>query len=342
MRLIVEMTHPADVNFFSNALELLRARGWDIIIVTRGRENVRALLEAYGFSYTVYGRTNAGLAGRAFQLLANDWHLLRIAGRESPDAFLSFGSPYCSHVASLIGKPSIVFVDTETARLQLKVTYPFSAALCTPEVFGDDYGKKHHRFKGFKELAYLDPKYFSPNLQEMPSEFKARKYAILRINSFDAAHDIGLPQGLTLDDWKRLIDFLSPQIMPVILSEIRLPQELSKFSADIPPKLFHTVLAGAEMVISDSCTITTEAAILAVPAIFCHPDPSDLMNFSALKKKYSLIFQTTDIEEILAMARQILENQEIRNGLLKRRDLLLSESQDVTEYIVDAIERWGR
>jgi hypothetical protein len=53
-----------------------------------------------------------------------------------------------------MGKRRIVFTDTETAGLQLKLTRPFADAIYTPRIFGIDFGRKHVRFKGFKELAF--------------------------------------------------------------------------------------------------------------------------------------------------------------------------------------------
>ena len=337
MRLIVEMSHPADINFFKNALQLLSDKGWEYRIVTRGRENTVDILDSYNLKYYQYGKTRPGIASRPIQLILNDYNLLWFSKKYEPDCFLSFCSPYCSHVASIMGKPSIAFTDTETATMTIRLTYPFCTALYTPTFFGNDYGKKHYRFNGFKELAYLSPKYFKPD--ELPLEYNNKEYAIVRINSFDAVHDIGLPQRLLLDDWKRIICAVSNFVEPIILSELELPKELRRYAVKIPPTKFHIILQNARFVISDSCTITTESALLGIPTIFCHPNPARLMNFSILEKRYGLIEYRNRVNEIISLINKYATDFLLRKELIKRRGRLLSEMDDVTLCIIRSIER---
>ena len=337
------MSHPADVNFFRHALKLLSRKGWEYQIVTRGRENTLDVLSAYKFEFTVYGKTAQGLAARAIQTLSNDLNLLRIARRFRPDVFLSFGSPYLSQIARLMGKRSIVFTDTETAGLQLKLTRPFADAIYTPSVFGIDLGRKQIRFKGFKELAYLSPKYFDSLSEPLPAGFDRGKYAIIRINAFDAVHDFRLPAPLTMTDWSRIVASVMKYVQPVMLSELHLPPDLQIFSKSIPPTAFHSVLANAAIVISDSCTITTESAILGVPIVFCHPDPSQLKNFEELERRYGLIVCRRNADSIIAAIDEMFEHlSKTKDELAERREKLLAESEDITGIIVKSVEKWSK
>ena len=343
MRLLIEMSHPADVNFFRHALRILSEKGWEYEVVTRGRENTLDVLRAYNFRFKAYGKTAPGLAAKAVQTLSNDCKLLRIARRFRPDVFLSFGSPYLVQVARLMGKRSVIFTDTETAGLQLMMTTPFADAIYSPMVFGLDFGKKHVRFKGFKELAYLSPKYFDRLNEPLPAGFDRGRYAIIRINAFDATHDIGLPVPLTFYDWSRIVESVRKYVQPIILSELRLPPDLLVFSKKIPPTAFHTVLSNAAIVVSDSCTITSESAILGVPVVFCHPDPSQLKNFEELEGRYGLIVCRRKTDDVLAAIDEMFENPaKTREELAGRREKLLAESEDVTGLIVKSVERWSR
>ncbi len=343
MRLLIEMSHPADVNFFRHALRILSETGWEYEVVTRGRENALDVLGAYEFKATIYGKTAPGLAARAFQTLSNDVNILRIARRFRPDVFLSFGSAYMCQVARFMGKKSIVFTDTETAGLQLKLTTPFADAIYTPAAFGLDFGGRQIRFKGFKELAYLSPKYFDPLSEPLPAGFERGKYAIIRINAFDAVHDIGLPAPLTMSDWSKIVASVERYVQPVILSELSLPPDLRVFSKKIPPLAFHSVLANAAIVVSDSCTITTESAVLGVPVVFCHPDPSQLKNFEELERRYGLIVCRRKTDGIIASIDEMFGDlPKTREGLAKKREKLLAESEDITGLIVKSVEKWSK
>lgn len=343
MRLLIEMSHPADVNLFRHALKILSEKGWEYKVVTRGRENTLDVLGAYKFEFTVYGKTAPGLAAKAIQTLSNDLNALRIAKSFKPDIFLSFGSPYLSQVARLMSKRNIIFTDTETAGLVLKLTRPFADAIYTPRAFGIDFGRKQVRFKGFKELAYLSPKYFDPMSEPLPAGFDRGKYAIIRINAFDAVHDIGLPAPLTLSDWSRIVASVMKHVQPIILSELHLPPDLQIFSKRIPPTAFHSVLANAAIVVSDSCTITTESAVLGVPVVFCHPDPSHLKNFEELEKRYGLIVCRRNSDGIIAAIDEMFEDlSKTKKVLAERREKLLAESEDITELIVKSVEKWSK
>jgi predicted glycosyltransferase len=45
----------------------------------------------------------------------------------------------------MIGKPSIVFDDTEHAKIEHMLMDPFATVICTPSSFTNDLGKKQVR-----------------------------------------------------------------------------------------------------------------------------------------------------------------------------------------------------
>jgi predicted glycosyltransferase len=133
---------------------------------------------------------------------------------------------------------------------------------------------------------------------------------------------------------------IKPKLTPIIFSEIPLPGNLKEYCRLIPPTSFHKILSEAALIISDSCTITTEAAMLGVPTIFCHPDPSRLMNFKMLIEKYGLVEYAREINRILISATRIMQDKNARKEIEKKRNMLINDCEDVTQYIVDSIGRW--
>src|SRR5690606_14933180 len=142
----------------------------------------------------------------------------------------NFLHPYPSQVARLLGKPSIVFSDTEHATLHHKLTLPFATKIYTPSCYRIDLGKKHIRFEGYMELSYLHPNYFLPN-KEVLSILgipEGIKYAILRFVSWGAVHDFG-HKGMSLENKRKAVMEISKYAKVFISAEGELPDDLESF-----------------------------------------------------------------------------------------------------------------
>jgi len=70
---------------------------------------------------------------------------------------------------------------------------PFVDTIWTPSCFKGDMGRKHVRYDGYKELAYLHPKYFTPDKSVLDDigQNEGEPFIILRFVSWSATHDIG-------------------------------------------------------------------------------------------------------------------------------------------------------
>ncbi|MBA7592468.1 hypothetical protein ES708_34651 [subsurface metagenome] len=186
-----------------------------------------------------------------------------------PNVFLSHGSIYAAQVAWLFGKPHISLEDSGNME-QIKIYLPFTKVVLTPDVLPIYLGKKQIRYKGYHELAYLHPKYFSPE-KSILSELRIsnnQEYTILRFVSWKATHDKG-NKGLTIVEKQELIDYLiSKKLKVFISSETDLPNEFLNYQIKISPNKIHHVLAFARIVISEGATIASESGVLGTPAIY--------------------------------------------------------------------------
>jgi predicted glycosyltransferase len=61
-------------------------------------------------------------------------------------------------------------------------------------------------------------------------------------------------------------------------------------------------------------------------------------NFSELEQKYSLLFNYSDSEAALKKAVELLRDPELKNTWSLKRDALLRDKIDVTEFMVGLIE----
>jgi predicted glycosyltransferase len=158
------MGHPAHVHFFKNTIKNLQEDGHVVKITARNKEVTLALLKAYGLDYEDRGEMYTGMLNKGLGMIRIDLKLLQIARSFRPDILIGVHNPYVAHVGAVIRKPVIIFTDTENVRIASLLTYPFVQTILTPAYFREavDPGK-HVPIRGMKEIAYLHPKYFSPD-----------------------------------------------------------------------------------------------------------------------------------------------------------------------------------
>ena len=72
-------------------------------------------------------------------------------------------------------------------------------AYCTPEAYQEAAGPHHLRYRGYHELAYLHPRYFTPDPAVLGEAGLApgEPFTLVRFVGWAAGHDIG-HQGLSL------------------------------------------------------------------------------------------------------------------------------------------------
>lgn len=337
MKVLFEVGHPAHVHLFKYTIRNLEKKGCEIKICVREREGiVGKLLELYGFEYENLQRNVPGLLRKAVTMLKNDRDLMKISNLFKPDIFVSVTSPYSAQVSKLKGKPSIAFEDSEPTRLILFLTLPFTNAVITPISFKKDFGEKHVRIKGYKELAYLHPNWFTPNLEvlDILRISKNEKYVILRFSAFDASHDIGI-KGFSLDDKRKLVKELERYARVFISSESKLTDDLEKYAIRIPPHKMHDAIYYASLVVGDTQTSTTESACLGTPAIRSNSfvGPNDMSNFIELEQKYGLIFNFRNTGDAIEKAIELVQQPSLKQEWLKKRGALLKDKIDVTAFM---------
>ena len=86
--------------------------------------------------------------------------------------------------------------------------------------------------------------------------------------------------------------------------------------------------------------MAAEAAALGVPAV-C-PNSYDFGYLRALEHEYELIFRPDSFEESVRIAEEILQDPNHGETFAQRRQRLLADSQDVTQFMVDMVDRAAR
>ncbi|HWR25277.1 MAG TPA: DUF354 domain-containing protein [Methanosarcina sp.] len=337
MRVIIDIGHPAHVHFFKNTIWNLEKKGHKVMVVSRDKDVVVNLLNAYKIPNTVLSKVKPGKAHLFEELLIREYKLLKIAKKFDPDVLMGILSPNVSQVAWMLRKKSIIFNDTEHAVLAQKITYPFCNIICTPSCYLKDEGKKHVRYSGYHELAYLHPSYFTPNpeiLKELGVEM-GKTFMILRFISWGAHHDVG-HHGIK--NKVALVQELEKFGKVFITSEGPLEEEFERYRIRVSPEKIHHLLYYATLCVGEGATMAVESAILGTPSIYISTLAGTMGNFSELEEKYGLLFNYSDSDAALAKAIELLKDPELKKTWDLKRSSLLKDKIDVTAFMVKLIE----
>lgn len=336
LKILFDLGHPAHVHLFRNAINILEGMGHKLKITARKKDIVLDLLDYYGFDYEVVGNNKKGLLKKAIYMLVVDYNLLNVSRRFKPDIFVSAGSPYAAHVSKLLKKPSITFIDTEHANLTANITEPFTNIICTPMCYKKQHGKKHVRYDGYHDLAYLHPLYFVPDkgvLRELGLRI-GDKYSIIRFISWNASHDV---KQSGMNNKMKYISILEQYGRVFVSSEENLGDEFEKYKLKISPEKFHSLLFYAQLYLGEGGSAATEAAILGTPSILINTTAKFCGVFDDLEK-YNLIHTFDDEHKALDKAKEILSNPKSKELWVDRKDIMLKEMIDVNTFMIELIE----
>jgi uncharacterized protein len=334
----IDIGHPAHVYYFRNFIKLFLEKNHKISITARDKDVTLSLLNKYELNYTNRGKGAKSFFGKLAYMLIGDQRVYKVAKKNRAEILISFGSPYAAQAAWLLGKPHIVFDDTEAATFGHLMYKPFSDLFVNPRAFKKKFGKNQIFFDGFMELCHLHPKYFKPDegvYRELNIERDTR-YFLLRFVSWDANHDIG-QTGIPNKDKIEIIKFLTIYGKIFISSESKLPKELEPYRLKTPPDRIHHVMAFADLYIGEGATMASECAMLGTPSIYVNSISAGTIE---AQKKYGLISTPKDSQELFDMARDILDNSFSKDQFQIRRHKMLGETIDVTAFMVWLIENY--
>lgn len=329
MRILIDIGHPAHVHLFRYFTEEMTKKGHLILFTCRQKEFEIELLQFTGFNFVSFGKHFHSKLGKLFGLLWFSLRLFIVSIKYRPDIFLSHGSIYAAFVAWLRRKPHIAMEDSGNME-QIRLYKPFTSIILTPDVLCENLGPKQIRYAGYHELAYLHPRYFTPDIKILERNKLGKEYCIIRFVSWKATHDFG-QFGLSLNQKIQLVLTLNKFLKVYITSEGPLPVELQIFKLQIDPTQIHHVLAFAELVISEGATIASEAGILGTPSIYVN---SIIRSYNEDQEKYGTVFNYRSGEGVLEKALELIRDKNIKQRSINSREQLLKHKINVTSFLV--------
>ncbi len=340
MNLLFHFGHPAHVHHFKNIIYKLNQLQHKILVVAQEKEIVLYLLEKYGIEYVKISRNKVGYFNKMLNMVKNIFLVIKIARKFKPDILVGRASPLLAVTSKIFRRPFLSFSDTEHAKINYIFAFPFATKIITPKCFIQDLGEKHIRFDGYFEQCYLDPKYFDPDpyVLNFLGVKKGGKYVILRFVSWAAIHDIG-HSGLSLQIKKQAVKELSKYAKVFISSEGELPEDLKQYQIKIPPEKMHDILYFATLYVGEGATMASECAMLGTPAIYVNSLTSGTLEE---QQEYGLIYGFRNSKGVLESASELIQMPNIKQEYKKRRQKILSEKIDVTQFMVWFVENYPK
>jgi predicted glycosyltransferase len=346
MKLLFYCGHPAQYLFFREAIRQLTARGHEALILIKTKDVLEDLVKADGLAYIniLPRERKRSKAAIILSLLKRNARMLPVILKNKPDILIG-GDPSVSQLGWLLRKRRFTLTEDDypVIKTLARLTFPFAQAIVTPAV--NNVGKYEHKkvgYNGYMKLAYLHPNVFSADA-DVPAKYGIeRPYALIRLAKLTAHHDFGV-KGLEEGLPDRIIGMFSEKgIRTYISAEGRMEEKYSDHRLNIHPADMHHVLAHAGILVSDSQSMSMEAAMLGVPSLRYSSLAGRISVLEELEHRYGLTFgiPAGDEEQLIAKLKNLLSTKDLQKEFQARRQKMLSEKIDVTAFMVWFIENY--
>ena len=339
MRILVDIAHPAHVNFLKNALRLLKEEGNEIIITGLKRGKLPKILEKEMNQYKIkyVGSHN----GSKYSIIVDAnlkkaFNLFGFVLKNKVDIGLSVGSFNLGAALKLMGKPNIQFDDDPERKANVFLEKITSTALYFPPIIKPD---KHIKtMNALKEWAYLTPKYFNPSEKVLEEHnLKSNKYIFVREVSTGSLNYANQQKNVVASFADKF-----PENYQVVLS-LEDKSTINQYPSNWillqePVKDIHSLMYYSRIIVSSGDSMAREGAMLGVPSIYCGSREM-LANKIMIEKK--MLFKAEPFKAPQIMA-DIIEGKLQVMRQLAFRDQLFREWDDVTDFIIDKIKFYSK
>ncbi|MET2984890.1 DUF354 domain-containing protein [Aureibaculum conchae] len=333
MNILFDINHPVDINFFKNAILERKDAGHDIDIIFRSRGKLEKILrfELDGFKITKIGNHKKGFLKKIMFQLKRDLEIKSFLKKNKIDLVVCFGAT-SAIAAKLCGVPYLAFDDD----FEYKIPFYHANWFSTRHIFPDFIefsNSKTHKYHGFKELAYLNPKYLNVSENVLKEySIKPEQYVFIR----EIAH-ISLNYKEKNSILIELINQIKSKGLKIVLSiEDKSLTDIYKDDCIIleePVSDIYSLLYYAQFAISSGDTVSRETALLGVPTIYT--GGREMVVNQALVES-GLLYESIDLTDIKEYIDSItMDTKKKARG--KSINLIESKWDDTTSVILKHI-----
>ena len=338
MKILFDINHPAHVHFFRQPIEILQKQGHEILVTSRDKDVTVALLDELQIPHkTLSSMGKKGILSLAIELVQRNASLFLVTRQFKPDVMASIGGVFIAHVGAITGIPSLVFYDTENAKLQNAITYPFATCIIVPRCYqGDLPVSKELRYDGYHELSYLHPNRFQPDKEiALQNGLDGdRDNFFIRLVSWQANHDVG-EAGWSTVLLQKVVDRLSSLGKIHISSEMELPAQFDEYLYRGNVSAVHHVMSFCRLFIGESATMASECVVLGVPALYVANTGRGYTDEQ--EETYQMVANISDLtwENISSPLDDFLRLDKVE--VARRTQRLLTDTIDVAAFVAETI-----
>lgn len=322
---------------------MLEEHGYEVDYLVKSKDMLEDLVCKSGYNYYLVRkkeRTSKGIIGLIWAVIKVELKVFAYIIRRRPRLLIG---TYSTLITPLTGVPVVVVCEDDTVMVPrfARISYPRASAILSPIYCdGGRWDSKMTKYFGFQKLAYLHPNRFAPDREILSKYGLSERYILIRLVKLSAHHDDNI-RGLTTALVREVIakaEHFGYRVY--ITSESNLDPSLQSHRLHIDYLDIHHVLAFAGLLVSDSQSMSVEAAMLGVPSIRFRNIIGRTGVLNALEHKYHLTFGVADNkpEQLLEMVDTLLSTPNSRETFQQRRSVMLNEHIDVTAFYTWFIE----
>jgi uncharacterized protein len=345
-RLLLYFGHPAQFMMFRQTIRILEDKNWKVKIIIKTKDVLETLVLESGFEYEnilQHGRAD-NMMSIMLAVIKRDIKMFRIVNKFKP-AIMIGTDPSIAHISWLKRIPGITIVedDYNVIKKLVRITYPFTKIILCPEVCQvGKYGRKKIGYASYMKLGYLHPKVFEKDEEIINRYHFPKRFILIRLSALKAYHDHGIG-GIDRHLLEKLISICKRNNYEVRIStEAEIFPEFEKYKLNIDKKDIHHTLCAASVLISDSQSMSVEAAMLGTPSIRYSDFAGRISVLEELEKKYELTFgiPVGNEDTLFSKIQELLDSVNLYETFQKRRAKMLSEKINLSPFLVWFIENF--
>ncbi|MFC2156958.1 hypothetical protein ACFLT9_03900 [Acidobacteriota bacterium] len=332
--ILFDIGHPAHVHLFRLLIIELKSRGHRVTVTSRSKDVTHSLLDHYGIEHLSLSRVPRRPALMIGELLKRDLGVFKLHRKHKFQIALGT-SVSIAHLSALTRVKSFIFEEDDDAVVPTfaAITYPFSTGIVVPDCLKfTKWENKRIVHNSYHELAYLHPDLFTPDYAVLAKyHLEPERYVLIRGSALRAHHDVNI-RGLRED----VLDRLS-----VLFKDYKiLSSHEEGDSSAIDPWDMHHVLSFSKMLVTDSQTMTAEAACLGVPSIRYNSFVGKISYLEELEHKYELTFGFSpgQEEQMYSKIENLLGLEDLSGEWTGRKTQMLARKQNFLEWMLRFLE----
>ena len=346
MRVLAYLGHPAQYHFIKNTARNLSRDGHQVRFLIKTKDILEDLLKEDGWEY-VNIQPVTRKSSRLSMLLSSLSRTRKViseARKFKADILIGTDSSI-AQAGRYLGNPSITTLedDVDVIYNLARLTYPFTETILVPDVCRvGKWEKKKVSYYGYMKLAYLHPSYFIPDRSVLEKYNISGRYILIRMARLNAHHDTGI-KGLNLDAVHKIIDIAENKGYRVYVSaESDLDSSLNENGLRIKYTDIHHIMAFASLLVSDSQSMSMEAAMLGLPSVRFSDFAGRISVLENLESQYGLTFgiPASEPERLIAKVSELMAMPDLESEFKIRRNKMLSDKIDVTAFLTWFLENY--